>query len=180
MVLNLTVHNFDKDGKIFKKYICKNQGGNSNSPKISWNCDDSEVKSYALVLEDPDAVIGNFVHWYIPFIKNTVWEIDTLCYDNLEGIYKNYTNFKILNGLNLIMGKNSIGEFGYHGPCAPDGTGKHRYIFNFYALDEILNIDNNNIQISGSSEFCDILKKSEIKIIAGKKIEFMYSYKNYS
>lgn len=176
MSLNLVVYNFQKNGKILKKYICKNHGGDSKSPKITWSSRD-DIKSYALILEDPDAVGGNFVHWYIPFIKNTINQIDILNYNNTQKAYNK--NLKFLNNLDLIMGKNSLGEIGYHGPCAPDGSGEHRYIFNLYTLNGILNINENNIQIKGSSEFYNILENDGIKIINIDKIEFTYKYKNY-
>ena len=182
MKLNLKIDNFAKNGKIIRKYICKNHDGNNISPEISWECcskNDTKIKSYALILEDPDAVNGNFVHWYIPFIDKNIDSIESLYYNNCVISNSKIKDFKILNKLSLIMGKNSLSEIGYHGPCAPEDSGTHRYFFNLYALNGKLNINNNNIQISGSSEFYNILENAGIKIINKDQIVFEYEYKKY-
>jgi Raf kinase inhibitor-like YbhB/YbcL family protein len=178
MFLNIIVHNFEKNGKIKEKYICKKHGGNDVCPKVSWN-NIENAKSYALVMEDPDAVGGNLVHWYIPFISPNP-NINIIEFKNCKLLQKLYeklakkNNFEnSLNKLNLIIGKNTLGNFGYHGPCPPKGSGVHRYIFNLYALDGKLNINSDNIQISGTDEFKTILKDQGIKVIDENKVQFL-------
>jgi Raf kinase inhibitor-like YbhB/YbcL family protein len=158
----------NKDNKIKKKYICKNHDGQNISPYIEWTSI-KDVKSYALILEDPDAVSGNFVHWYIPYISPDINGIDNLIMINS---IKN-----ISNKAHLKQGKNSLNEFGYHGPCAPKGSGVHRYIFRIYSLDNILNFDKYK-SISGSTEFEEILKKESITILDTDSSIFNYSYSN--
>jgi Raf kinase inhibitor-like YbhB/YbcL family protein len=178
-MLQLKIKNFTKNNKILRKYICKNHEGENISPEISWN-NISQAISYAVILEDPDAVVGNFVHWYLPFIHTNINKIDSLYYNhpiNLENISK-LTNSK--HKLRIIHGKNSLGEIGYHGPCAPPNSGTHRYIFTLYALDQKLDLNKtSNLQIKSSDEFENILQKNNIKILAVDKKIFNYSYQDF-
>ncbi len=78
--LKLNIYDFCQ-----KKYLCPGHGGKGISPKISWKYK-RNAGSFALILEDPDAVHGNFVHWYIPFISADIREISELSgYGDLEG-----------------------------------------------------------------------------------------------
>lgn len=176
-MLQLKIKNFTKNNKILRKYICKNHGGENISPEISWNKIHHKSISYALILEDPDAVIGNFVHWYLPFIDSSINKIDSL--EKLKDGKKNSKNSK--QKFRIIHGKNSLGEIGYHGPCAPLNSGTHRYIFTLYALDKKLdfNKSSENLQIKSSDEFENILEKNKIKILATDKKEFNYSYQDF-
>lgn len=173
-MLQLKIKNFTKNNKILRKYICKNHGGNNISPTLSWN-KISGVISYALILEDPDAVIGNFVHWYLPFIDSSINKID-----NLEKLKDKKKSKNPHQKFRIIHGKNSLDEIGYHGPCAPPNSGTHRYIFNLYALDGKLDFnETSNLQIKSSNEFENILEKNKIKILATDKKEFNYSYQDF-
>jgi Raf kinase inhibitor-like YbhB/YbcL family protein len=165
--MNLKVIDFPN-----KKYICKKYDGDNVSPVISWNII-PKAKSYAIIMEDPDAVVGNFIHWYIPYISNNINKIDSLCFIDNYGI-NNYLKIN-LNKLSIFFGKNSLDKYGYTGPCPPIGTGLHRYIFNIYALDNILQINENNIKIKDSKNFKNILKEQSIKCI--DKSSIMYKYK---
>src|SRR5205085_6956118 len=77
-----------------------------------------KTKSLVLIVEDPDAMKGTFLHWSVYDIPPTS---------------------KIVE--NSIPGKEGINSFGkehYGGPCPPSGT--HRYFFKLYALDQELNL----------------------------------------
>jgi Raf kinase inhibitor-like YbhB/YbcL family protein len=76
-----------------------------------------ETKSLALIVDDPDAPVGLWVHWVV-FDIAPVSEIKENSIPGKQGI-------------------NSAGERNYHGPCPPSGT--HRYFFKVYALDTALN-----------------------------------------
>lgn len=172
--MNLEIHNFTKNNKIKKNYICKLHGGNSISPKISWN-EILDAKSYSLIFEDPDAVGRNFVHWYIPYIDPKIILIDKLksidIYIDPEKI-----NLKDINNIKILHGLNSINKYGYHGPCAPKNTGNHRYILTLFALNnKVLN----KMKISGSSEFRDFLDSNNILILKEQTLEYKYGYKDY-
>ena len=172
--MNLQVHDFVINNKIKKKYICINQGGDNISPKISWNIV-SGTESYALILEDPDALMkGTFIHWYIPYIDKDILEINKLNnnLNLLKNIYKNSKNIK------LIQGKNTLGEIGYHGPCAPNKV-NHNYTFYIYALDNKLSVNNNILSINDSGHFEEILKNNNINILGKDSKSFQYSYLNY-
>ena len=152
---------------VNKKYICKSHGGDNIPFKIFLNMF-RDSKSYAVILEDPDSPSGNFIHWYIPVITN--------CKESKEGKEgKEGKKGKEGKGCRTIIeGYNSLGEFGYHGPCAPPKTGIHRYIFIQYALDGVLALNKNNIRIKSSEEFENILKKQNIKIL--EKETKIYKY----
>ena len=77
-----------------------------------------EAQSLSLIVDDPDAPMGTWVHWVVFDIPIT------------NRIRKN-----------SIPGRQGINDFGrenYGGPCPPSGT--HRYFFRICALDEKLNL----------------------------------------
>ena len=166
--LNFIVHDFSNNSNMInKKYICKNHNGSNISPKISWN-NIKNTKSYALILEDPDAPSGNFIHWYIPYISPEINQIDSL---NNKSNKNNFITGRI------IQCKNSLGEIGYHGPCAPSGV--HRYIFTLYALDGAFNIPSFPVNsceesIKSSKEFENKLKIKKINILEKKSLIYKY------
>jgi Raf kinase inhibitor-like YbhB/YbcL family protein len=79
-----------------------------------------EAKSLALIVDDPDAPNGNFVHWVIWNINPQTSVIEN---NNLPG---------------AVEGNTSLGKPGWVAPCPPSGT--HHYNFKLYALDAILSI----------------------------------------
>ena len=105
-----------KDGEpIPKKYTCS---GINVSPQLSIHDVPSDVRSFALIMEDPDAPKGTFDHWIAwNFSKNTR-QISEGAHPPREG-------------------RNGYGEGRYHGPCPPFGE-NHRYYFKLYALDREL------------------------------------------
>ena len=84
----------------------------------------SETKSLALIVDDPDAPAGTWVHW-------VVWNISPQTHEIKEN--------SVPNGAN--QGLNDFRKRSYGGPCPPSGT--HRYFFKLYALDTILTLDVN-------------------------------------
>jgi len=96
------------------------------SPAIYWSNIPSGTKSIALICEDPDAPVGNWVHWVIFNIPPTKKGLD----ENIPKVEK------LPDG--SIQGRNDYGKIGYGGPCPPSGT--HRYFFKVYALDTMLNL----------------------------------------
>lgn len=101
-------------------YTCKGQ--NINPPLTVSNVP-AEAKSLALILHDPDALNGDFVHWLM-------WDISVL------------TAMIAANSLpdDAIQGTNDAGQNNYFGPCPPTGTGTHHYIFELFALDKMLDL----------------------------------------
>lgn len=109
---------FQDNGVIPKKYTCDGPGIN---PELRIEGAPEEAKSFALVMDDPDAPQGTFTHWLL-------WNIDpkaTLIKE--ESI-----------PAGSVEGKNSGGSTGYMGPCPPSGT--HHYHFTCYALNTMLDL----------------------------------------
>jgi Raf kinase inhibitor-like YbhB/YbcL family protein len=106
---------FENNQLIPSKYTC--DGANVNPPLTIGEMPE-KTKSLALIMEDPDAPAGLFIHW-------VAWNIPP------AGIVKENTSLG-------AEGLNTAKKRGYHGPCPPSGT--HRYIFRVYALDTKLNL----------------------------------------
>lgn len=161
-IMKFLIHNYiNKNNKINKKYICLRNGGNNICPKMSWSCVNNS-KSYIIIMEDPDAP-SLFVHLALYIIPNDTCSINTSVNKNTFYFCKNYLN-----------------ENSYFGPCAPENTGTHRYIFTIYALDNIINFTSNNDKINGSKDFINKIKKGifNVKILDKKRIIYKYSFKN--
>jgi Raf kinase inhibitor-like YbhB/YbcL family protein len=124
MSLKLTSDAFANGQSIPAKYSCI---GRNISPALKWNEPPAETQSFALIMEDPDAPAGTWVHWVlfnIPADRRSLQEELPITGKNIDpnAIY---------------VGKNSSGNIGYDGPCPPRGT--HRYYFKLYALDQTIN-----------------------------------------
>lgn len=81
------------------------------------------AKSLALIMHDPDAIHGEYTHW-------TIWDIATQTTTILEDTMPR----------GAVIGHTSAGTLGYLGPCPPAGSGRHRYVFDLYALNSMLNL----------------------------------------
>ncbi|MEJ2270942.1 MAG: YbhB/YbcL family Raf kinase inhibitor-like protein [Candidatus Bathyarchaeota archaeon] len=106
---------FENGEKLPIKYTCDGEGIN---PPLVVEGIPSEAKSLVLVVHDPDAPGGNFIHWL-------VWNI------SVHGEIAE-------NSIPGIEGRNSSGKIHYSSPCPPSGT--HRYIFKVFALNSKLEI----------------------------------------
>lgn len=107
---------FFKEGEMIPaKYTCD---GENINPPLDITGIPEEAKSLAIIMDDPDAPSGTWVHW-------VVWNIPVthhLKEDHVPG----------------SEGINDFGNHHYGGPCPPSGT--HRYSFKIYALDAILDL----------------------------------------
>jgi Raf kinase inhibitor-like YbhB/YbcL family protein len=106
-----------KDGAaIPTKFTCD---GNLKgvSPPLAWSRRPAGTKSQALIVTDPDAPGGTFVHW-------TVWGM----MDRTSGLDAD------IPPLGLPQGKNGAGTSKYAPPCPPKGDSPHSYEFAIYAL----------------------------------------------
>jgi Raf kinase inhibitor-like YbhB/YbcL family protein len=106
------------------EYTCD---GKNSSPELMWTAP-PEAKGYALVVEDPDAPGGTFVHWVAYNIPAGVSHLPPAL-----------PREKVMSGL-CTQGLNSFGRMGYDGPCPPRGHGAHRYYFRLYALSSKTNL----------------------------------------
>jgi Raf kinase inhibitor-like YbhB/YbcL family protein len=118
MALKLTSRGFQDEGIIPEKY--SKDGGNI-SPPLEWRGAPEGTRSFALVVDDPDAPSGVFVHWLMYGIPPGTTQLE-------EGAS---TAGTLAGGVR--QGRNGFGGIGYGGPQPPSGT--HRYFFHLYALD---------------------------------------------
>jgi Raf kinase inhibitor-like YbhB/YbcL family protein len=121
MTFQLTSPAFTEGAKIPKKFTCD---GDNLSPVLQWSAPPAGVKTYALIMDDPDAPAGTFVHWVLYNIPG-----ETLALP--EAVART----RQVPGLGE-QGLNSARKIGYFGPCPPGGT--HRYFFKLFALDAVL------------------------------------------
>ena len=111
-----------KDGQsIPAPYTCD---GVNISPPLEWSGLPKTTKTVAIIVEDPDAPSGTWVHWVLY----------NLPADNI-GLVENVPASENLKA-GGFQGKNDFGKIGYGGPCPPSGT--HHYFFKIYALDSEL------------------------------------------
>lgn len=114
---------FVQGAMIPRNYTCD---GTDSSPELSWSDIPSGATSLAIVVEDPDAPSGLWIHWVAYNIPST-----------RTGMPKGVpVGESIPEGGR--QGRNSWGNIGYRGPCPPPGT--HRYFFRIFALDTMLDL----------------------------------------
>jgi Raf kinase inhibitor-like YbhB/YbcL family protein len=123
MTFQLTSPVFEHKQAIPEKYSCK---GKNISPELTWNDPPQGTVAYGLIVDDPDAPAGTWVHWVIYNIPGS-----------LQDLPESVPNDKEIINIG-INGINSSNKYGYSGPCPPFGT--HRYFFRLYALDQLLDI----------------------------------------
>ncbi len=122
--MSLTVSSpaFTEGGAIPKKYSCD---GENISPALNWSGIPQNTKSLALIMDDPDAPIGTFVHWVIYGLES-----------NLKGLPEGVAKSALVTGIGM-QGTNDYRKTEYDGPCPPKGS-THRYYFKLYALDIVI------------------------------------------
>jgi Raf kinase inhibitor-like YbhB/YbcL family protein len=159
--------------------LCENHGGKDICPEISWTSFEG-AKSYALILDDIDLPNnGIFIHWYIPYISPSINKITELnCSDNIN-IYENI-NYSLIDydKIKMLMGKNTLGKYGYHGPCNPFKV-FHRYRFHVFALNDIFKMNNETNSIKSCDDFKKKVNKSGINIL-GKGSSKVFRYKKFN
>jgi Raf kinase inhibitor-like YbhB/YbcL family protein len=119
--LKLSSPAFGHSELIPAKYTC--DGSDVNPPFAIENIP-PEAKSLALIVEDPDAPAGTWVHW-------VVW--------NISPATREIKEHSLPSGAQ--EGMNDFRKRRYGGPCPPSGT--HRYFFKLYALDTTLSLSAN-------------------------------------
>lgn len=146
--LKLTSPAFLNAQPIPRTYSCD---GADLNPPLAISGVPKEAKSLVLIMDDPDAPGGVWVHWLL-------WNIDPAT----VRIAKGSIPAGALQGLNGWQRK------GYRGPCPPPGT--HHYHFRLYALKE-------RLDLPGSANRNDLDRVMEGKILAGCELVGIYSRK---
>lgn len=106
---------FEHNGMVPVKYTCD---GSDRNPELAIEGVPDKARSLALIVDDPDAPRGTWVHWL-------AWNIDPKTRQIPEG--------SVPKGAQ--QGMNDFRKLDYGGPCPPSGT--HRYFFRLYALDRV-------------------------------------------
>jgi Raf kinase inhibitor-like YbhB/YbcL family protein len=118
--LRLSSPAFAEGGEIPARYGCR---GADISPPLHFAGVPEGTRSLALLVEDPDAPSGLFVHWIL--------------YDMPPGLTGLPEGVPPVPepGEGMRQGVNDFGRIGYGGPCPPDRP--HRYFFRLFALDSV-------------------------------------------
>ena len=119
MAFTLTSPAFAAGATIPDQYTCK---GPDSSPALEWSNAPAKTASFALVMDDPDAPAGDWVHWVL-------WDVPA----SKQGLAENVAKTEQLAD-GSHQGRNSFDRTGDNGPCPPPGQ-THRYFFRLYALD---------------------------------------------
>jgi Raf kinase inhibitor-like YbhB/YbcL family protein len=125
MTFSITSTAFQPGQPVPGRYSCD---GDGISPPLDWSGAPAGTNSFALIMDDPDAPAGTFVHWVIYNIPASA-----------TGLPENMPKDAMLPD-GTVQGPNSARRLGYTPPCPPGGT--HRYYFKLYALDAIFKLPN--------------------------------------
>jgi len=151
MALELKSEVFREGDFIPKKFTGE---GPDVSPPLFWDQAPEGTKSFALIVDDPDAPVGTWVHWALYNIPDAETKLP-------EGVLIGPEWEK-----GILQGRNDFGNFGYGGPLPPKGK-PHRYFFRLYALDIMLNVP------PGISKR-ELMKAMETHILGTSELMGMY------
>jgi Raf kinase inhibitor-like YbhB/YbcL family protein len=136
--LTLTSDAFQNGQPIPTQFTCD---GADRTPSLKWDEPPAGTKSFALVIDDPDAPSGTFRHWGVFDIPASARSI----------------------GDNQHVGTevaNDFGKPGYGGPCPPKGHGPHHYHFKLFALNT------EKLGVPGSAKVVDVENAAKQHAIA--------------
>lgn len=123
--------------------------GDDISPPLQIHDPPQGTESFALVMDDPDAPVGTWVHW-------VVWSMPAQTREIRAG--------EVPSG--AVVGRNSWGRTGYGGPAPPSGT--HRYFFKLFALDA-------SPELPPTTDKAALLKAIEENVLAQAQLMGTYS-----
>jgi Raf kinase inhibitor-like YbhB/YbcL family protein len=116
--MQISSPDFQNGAMIPRHFTCQAEDLN---PTLQIEQVPADAQSLVLIVDDPDAPRGTWVHWVVFNIPPSTTTIEENSIPGTEG----YNDF----------GRNHWG-----GPCPPEGTGTHRYFFRLYALDTQLQL----------------------------------------
>lgn len=126
-VFALTSSAFEDGQPLPQKYTAD---GDDISPPLKWSHTPAGTQQFAIIVEDPDAANGPWVHWIAYHIPASINGFE----EGVSGQDRNdYPDAKINEG------ETSLNRTGYHGPMPPPGT-LHHYVFRIYAIDTTLSL----------------------------------------
>ncbi len=121
---SLRAEAFNPGADIPRKFSCQ---GSDTSPALVWTDPPPATQSLVLIVDDPDAPAGTWVHWVLYDLPSSTRRLDEALPPTAD----------VAGGGR--QGANDFGKTGYGGPCPPPGKA-HRYFFKLYALDSRLNL----------------------------------------
>lgn len=122
--LELTTTAFRPGSTIPVAFTCS---GTNISPALSWTASPPRTASFALIVDDPDAPVGTWVHWVVYNLPGSTRQLP-----------EHVPPGEAITGGGK-QGENDFPTIGYGGPCPPPGK-PHRYFFRLYALDTLLDL----------------------------------------
>jgi Raf kinase inhibitor-like YbhB/YbcL family protein len=136
--ISLSTEAFENGRPIPQQYTCD---GADETPSLNWSDPPEGTKSFALVIDDPDAPSGTFRHW---------------------GVYDIPASARSIGGGQRVGTEvtNDFGKPGYGGPCPPKGHGTHHYHFKLFAL----NVD--RLDLGPNSKVIDVENEATKHAIA--------------
>jgi hypothetical protein len=147
--LELTSDAFQDGQPIPTQYTCD---GADQTPALKWGEPPAGTKSFALVIDDPDAPSGTFRHW---------------------GVFDIPASARSIGGGQRVGTEvtNDFGKPGYGGPCPPKGHGPHHYHFKLFALDADM------LGVSPNAKVIDVEKAAAQHAIAQGELIGTYERK---
>jgi Raf kinase inhibitor-like YbhB/YbcL family protein len=118
--ITVTSSAFHEGARIPTRFTCD---GSHTSPPVAWRGVPKDAKALALVVDDPDAPDGPFVHWVLLDISPSTTQVR-------QGAVPP----------GAVQAENGDGDASYTGPCPPSGT--HHYRFTVYALKARAGLEN--------------------------------------
>jgi Raf kinase inhibitor-like YbhB/YbcL family protein len=118
--ITVTSSAFDEDTAIPDRFTC---AGDDVSPPLAWDGVPAGAEEVAVVVDDPDAPSGTYVHWVVTGLDPSTTSLE-------EGEVP----------ADAVQADNSAGKAAWSGPCPPEGPA-HHYRFTVYALDEASGVE---------------------------------------
>lgn len=151
MAFELKSTAFAQGEAIPRLYTCD---GQDISTPLAWSDPPPDTQSFAIICDDPDAPVGNWIHWVLYNLPG-----------NTRSLAENIPpDAELPDGSR--HGTNSWGRLGYGGPSPPGGT--HRYFFKLFALDTVLEL------LSGAAKE-QLLDAMEGHVLAEAELMGVYS-----
>lgn len=144
MALSVASPAFPNGQRIPERY--SKDGGNI-SPPLEWQDAPRNTRSFAVIIEDPDAPRGTFRHW-------AVYNVPVA----YQGLAEDTSLAR--SGGSLATAVNDFGNRTYDGPQPPHGHGRHHYHFRLLALDVP------ELSLPAEASVKDVLRAAQPHVIA--------------
>jgi Raf kinase inhibitor-like YbhB/YbcL family protein len=145
-VIEVSSPDLEDGGEFPQEFTCD---GDEVSPAIRWTKVDN-TEEYLLLMTDPDAPGGTFIHWKLLGIG-----------PQRTSVGRNETPSEATEGIN------SFGATGYAGPCPPEGNEAHTYEITVYAL-------NRELELAPDADLRELLDLIECCLVGTGTLEATY------